>query len=93
LPLEDFPVEIASVTYAQAKSIFLKSKDQGRKRFSSLLSEDLKGISIEELATIVYDSFLTLEELLQVFFRFSKKYLDVTQLDWNLYRFEIPIVL
>ena len=67
LPLEDFPVDLSSVTYAQAKAIFVKAKGEGKSSaYHALVSDGTRKTASRELAGVVYDSLLTLEELLQV---------------------------
>ena len=64
LPFENFPVYISSVTYNQAKSIFIRSKGDAYRgnSFHPSLSENHNSSC---LSALVYDSFLTLEDLLQ----------------------------
>lgn len=72
LPFESFPVYIASVTYSQAKSLFIKSKGDAYRgnSYHAAVSDRTQSQSSSFLADIIYDSFLTLEELLQVPFLF-----------------------
>jgi CDK inhibitor PHO81 len=73
LPFESFPVYIASVTYAHAKSLFIKSKGSSYKgnSYHAAVTDGSQTQGSSALAAVIYDSFLTLEELLQVYLLFN----------------------
>ena len=64
LPNEDFPVTVGSVTLAQAKTIFNKARSDAQKRIFE--ESGLENLSTQQVAILLYESFVTLEDLLQV---------------------------
>ena len=87
LPFEGFPVYIASITHAQAKALFIKSKGEAYKGNSYLpaVNDRSQSQNSSYLSDVIYDSFLTLEELLQVSFFFS--FLDFASFIGDMYQY------
>jgi CDK inhibitor PHO81 len=65
LPFDDLSVSLSSVTFAQAKHIFVNAKGDNKwNAYHSILSNEAKKPTSQELSGLVYDTLLTLEEFL-----------------------------
>ena len=66
LPIDHVNIRLCQVTYEQARNIFLESKgpNESHMKAETGLSKGQKQLSVNELSVLIYESFMTLEEIL-----------------------------